>query len=118
MKVGRFIFMLIGTPLLTSCYIGPGGICGPQTPIAYCQSKEELDRLLHPKPYGVHWIKEGMKQEQRRMDSWACGAAKTSHAADHVVFGKEQLQREKHPDDEDDFASRTRLRLHRNFVPF
>jgi len=77
--------------------------------IASCSMGFVPTDLTPSKPYGIHWIKEGMTEEQRRRDSWACGAAKTPHAADHVVFGKEQLQREKHPDDEDDFASRTRL---------
>ncbi|MCM8566982.1 hypothetical protein [Thauera linaloolentis] len=60
-------------------------------------------------PYGTHWIKKGVTIEQRREDSWACGAAKTALAADHVIFSKEQLQHTKHPDGKDDFAPRTRL---------
>ena len=28
-------------------------------------------------PYGSHWIKERMTKEQRKADSWSCGAAST-----------------------------------------
>lgn len=65
--------------------------------------------LEPPKPYATHWIKKDMTAEQRRSDSWVCGAAPTALAADHVAFSKEQLQRKKHAEDKDDFAARTRL---------
>ena len=76
---------------------------------SWCLGEEAYQKLMHPKPYGIHWTKEGITEEQRRKDSWACGAAETPLAADHVIFSKEQLQREKRPDDKDDFAPRTRL---------
>lgn len=63
--------LLMALPL-TACYIGPGGICGPQTPIAYCQSKEEQDKLLRPKPYRDYWIKSDMNEDQKKRDWLAC----------------------------------------------
>jgi hypothetical protein len=53
------LFTLSASCLLTACTIGNGRICGPQTPAAHCD-KEAYERLKYPKPYGAHWIKEGM----------------------------------------------------------
>ena len=94
--------------LFTGCTIGNGHICGPQTPTAYC-NKEAYEKLMHPKPYGVHWIKEGMTTEVRRQDSWACGSANTVHAADHVVFSKEKKAAARLPSDQDDYGPDGRL---------
>jgi hypothetical protein len=66
-----------------------------------------IDRNI--KPYGAHWVKEGMTQEQRRTDSWACGTANTAHAADHVVFSKEQQKQEMRSDESDDSLANIRL---------
>ena len=76
--------------LLAGCSIGPGGICGPQTPTIYCASKEERDRVFHPPPRGMYWVKEGMTKDSRRADSWACGAGDTIIGADHVAFSEAQ----------------------------
>ena len=61
------------------------------------------------KPYGAHWVKEGMTRESRRGDSWACGAAKTIHAADHVVFTHEEITYAKLPEDLNDILANSRL---------
>ena len=53
--------------------------------------------LESPTPYAAHWVKNGVMTEARRDDSWACGAARTALAADHVAFSAEQLRRERHP---------------------
>jgi hypothetical protein len=66
-----------------------------------------IDRTI--KPYGAHWIKDGMTKESRRVDSWACGAAGTAHAADHVVFTPEQRQSVRALADKDDFGPDKRL---------
>lgn len=76
---------------------------------SWCLGDETYQRLLHPKPYGTHWIKDGMTEEQRRADSWACGAAPTVLAADHVVFTKEQERIERRPEEKDDFGANERL---------
>ena len=61
------------------------------------------------KPYGAHWVKEGMTRESRREDSWACGAAKTIHAADNVVFTHEEMIAAKLPEDLNDILANSRL---------
>jgi hypothetical protein len=60
-------------------------------------------------PYGSHWIKERMTKEQRRADSWSCGAASTVHAADHVVFTKEQRDAVRLFTDKDNYGPDERL---------
>ena len=64
---------------------------------------------MHPKPYGAHWIKEGMTREGRREDSWTCGAAATTHAADGPIFGDNQIGRERKSSDQNDYGPRGRL---------
>ena len=103
--------LLVAYFVLSGCTIGNGHICGPQTPQAYCD-KEAYEKLAHPKPYGAHWIKEGMTGESRHRDSWACGAANTVHAADHVVFTPEQRQEVRMVADKDDYAPDKRLLEH------
>jgi hypothetical protein len=89
--------------LLCACTFGNGQICGPQTPQVYCD-KEAYEKLMYPKPYGARWIKEGMTKEQRREDSWACGAARTTIGADGPVFDRDQLEKERLPEDKDDIV--------------
>jgi len=60
-------------------------------------------RVSPSQPYGAHWVREGMTRESRREDSWACGAADTVVAADHVIFSKEQLAAARLPSDRDNF---------------
>ncbi len=70
----------------------------------------ERERIIRNiKPYGAHWVKEGMTRESRQSDSWACGAAGTAHAADHVVFTPEQRQIVRTVGDKDDFGPDKRL---------
>ena len=52
-------FAICSSCLMIACTIGNGQICGPQTPAAYCD-KIAYERLKYPKPYGAHWIKDGM----------------------------------------------------------
>lgn len=105
MKLIRLYPLLL---LCASCTFGNGHICGPQTPQAYCD-KEAYEKLMYPKPYGAHWIKEGMTKEQRREDSWACGAARTAYAADKPVFDRDQLEKERLPEDKNDYGPDGRL---------
>lgn len=70
----------------------------------------QIDRNL--KPYGVHWIKDGMTTEVRRQDSWTCGADNTVHAADHVVFSKEKKAAARVPSDQNDYGPDGRLIKH------
>jgi len=68
-KLWILIFM---NPVLAACVIGNGHICGPQTPLAYCD-KEAYEKLLHPTPQLHYWQKPGMTEEGRREDSFNCG---------------------------------------------
>lgn len=74
-----------------------------------CCMLECIAPLGSSKPYGTQWIKIGVTGAEQREDSWSCGAARTIFAADHVVFSRERLAKEKNMDDKDDFAPRTRL---------
>ena len=38
-----------------------------------CLGEETYNNLMHPKPYGARWVKEGMTRESRIMDWVACG---------------------------------------------
>jgi hypothetical protein len=87
--------------LLTGCLYGQC-INGP------C-SLEHSRILKSIKPYGVHWVNEMVTEERRRTDSWACGAANTAHAADHVIFSKEQQKLEMKSDESNDSLANTRL---------
>ena len=71
------------------------------------ESIGRIDRNI--KPYGAHWIKEGMTREGRREDSWTCGAAETVYAADHVVFTTEQREKIRLPVDKSNFEPDERL---------
>lgn len=46
--------------------------CGSQIAIS---GKERTEYLNSIKPYGAHWVKEGMTRESRRADFVACGGA-------------------------------------------
>ena len=67
-KVSVF-FCVIG---LIGCTIGNGHICGPQTPLAYCD-REAYERLMHPKGLGEYWEKSDKTVEGWRSDWVACG---------------------------------------------
>lgn len=60
------------------------------------------------KPYGVHWIKDGMTKESRKADSIACGAGKNYTV--YVDFTDEQIRATKQPGDPNDINAYLRLR--------
>jgi hypothetical protein len=96
MKCFFLVFFFLSSLVLTGCGIGGFWMNGNPNPTP-------------TQPYGAHWIKEGMTRESRRQDSWACGAAKTVHAADHVVFTPEQRQSVRTQGEKDDFGPDKRL---------
>lgn len=71
----RLSGMAVFSTLLTACTVGNGRICGPQTPVAYCD-REAYERLIHPKAYGEYWVKPGMTKENWRQDWVSCGGYK------------------------------------------
>ena len=38
-----------------------------------CLGKDTYERLMNSKPYGAHWIKDGMTRESRMTDWLQCG---------------------------------------------
>ena len=100
----KLFFTLYVSCLLSSCTIGNGRICGPQTPAAHCD-KEAYERLKYPKPYGAHWIKEGMTKESRREDIAECGAK----GNESVNFLPHEIQAAKQSDDPNDIKAMARL---------
>lgn len=72
MKLVLSIAFVICLSLLAGCTIGNGHICGPQTPLAYCD-REAYERLVHPKGLGEYWEKPGMTKESWRVDWIDCG---------------------------------------------
>lgn len=72
MKLVLSITFVICLSLLAGCTIGNGHICGPQTPLAYCD-REAYERLVHPKGLGEYWEKPGMTKDSWRVDWVECG---------------------------------------------
>ena len=64
----------------------------------------QIDRNI--KPYGAHWVKEGMTRESRRFDLVTCG----SPSGEVVEFSQEQITKEKNPSEPNDIAAYLRLR--------
>jgi len=62
-----------------------------------------IDRSL--KPYGAHWVKDGMTDEQRLDDFEQCGGARTLY----VGFSQARLKAERRADESNDFAAEVRL---------
>jgi hypothetical protein len=89
--------------LLAGCGIGGFWMTGISG-----QARE--DYLKSIKAYGEYWVKEGMTVEQRRRDSWDCGAGSSEFEADRVDFTPAQIKAERRPEEKDDFAARGRLR--------
>ena len=69
-------------------------------------SKEQAHKLLHPKPYGAHWIKEGMSRESRRSDLNSCGSLN----GEEVEFSQDQMNNEKIPSEPNGVNAYLRLR--------
>ena len=38
-----------------------------------CLGEETYNNLMHPKPYGAHWVKDGVTRESRLGDFVQCG---------------------------------------------
>ena len=84
---------------LTSCGIGPHQMNG-------VSGRERTEYLNSIKPYGAHWIKEGMTRESRRLDLAACGSINF----EDVQFSESQLRALKLPNEPNDIGAYLRLR--------
>ncbi len=88
-----FLLLISGCELL--CQAGTG-TCG--------MSREEAQKLLHPKTYGEYWVKPEMSVLGRGQDSISCGGS--DRGAD---FSFQQLSKVSQKEDKDEFSARTRL---------
>ena len=98
MKLITSLLILLSASFLNGCLYGQC-INGP------CAL--EHSRIVKSiKPYGAHWVKEGMTRESRRVDLTACGSI--SH--EDVQFPAEQLRMARLPDEPNDINAYLRLR--------
>lgn len=58
------------------------------------------------KPYGAHWIEEGMTRESRRLDLVTCG----SPNGEIVEFSHDQIAKARNPNEPNEIAAYLRLR--------
>jgi hypothetical protein len=77
---------IVFASLLTACTIGNGRICGPSTPIAYCDH-DAYQRLAYPKAYGKFWAKPGMTTESWRQDWVECGGKSNGNYSSESPIG-------------------------------
>lgn len=77
--------------------------CGSQIAIS---GKERTEYLRSIKPYGAHWVKEGMTRESRRADLRACGSVNF----ENVRFTEMQIEAARLPTDPNDINAFLRLR--------
>ena len=98
MKFAPITLILLSSSILAGCLYGQC-INGP------CAL--EHSRIVKPiKPYGAHWVKEGMTKESRRLDLDSCGSV--SH--EDVQFSDEKLRMERLPNEPNNINAYLRLR--------
>ncbi|MBA3033811.1 MAG: hypothetical protein KKF85_09115 [Gammaproteobacteria bacterium] len=85
-------------------------LTGCNTTILVASGKEFSDYQKSIKSYGEYWVKEGGTVEQKRRDSWACGAAPNITSADRPDFTPAEIQAAKCTEDPNDIAAIHRLR--------
>jgi len=107
MKVWSTLWLaVLVSVLLSSCSIGNGRICGPQTPKANC-NKDMYQKLLHPTPYLHYWVKHGATTDQRLWDGTACGGG--YREPNMPSFSKEAITAARLPEETDDNRAYSRL---------
>jgi hypothetical protein len=94
----RYVYLFLISPLFVAVLNGCG-IGG-----MWMNGDPSVGQNL--KPYGAHWIKEGMTRESRRTDLIACGALN----GEKVEFPQDQIFKEKKPSEPNDIAAYLRLR--------
>lgn len=98
----RFALMLLLCASISGCELlcqAGTGTCG--------MSSEEAHELLHPKPYGAHWIKLGMTEKSRLDDAQACGGDRDLQLNG---FSRKEIESAKHRGDPNDILAIWRLR--------
>lgn len=86
--------------LLRASFVGIHSV-----PVASCSMGFVPTDLTPSKPYGAHWVKEGMTKENRLDDIAACGTART----EYVGFSEEKIKAEKYPGEPNDIMAQGRL---------
>ncbi len=71
-----FLLLMSGCELI--CQAGTG-TCG--------MSREEAQKLLHPKTYGNYWVKSGVSKEKWRADWVACGGMSNGQYSGNAPSG-------------------------------
>jgi hypothetical protein len=102
-NVRKLLLIVLMSFALTGCYKS----CATGDPLGlftYCD-KASRERLFNPKPYGAHWIEDGMTKESRRVDIASCGAK----GNESVNFLPQEIQAAKQPEDPNDFNAKERL---------
>jgi hypothetical protein len=87
-----FCILLLGCELL--CQAGTG-TCG--------MSREEAQKLLHPKTYGEYWVKSDVSKEKWRADWVACGGMSNgqysgnapSGSTTKIILDSQEVERQK-----------------------
>jgi len=89
-RLVKFLFAISMGIALAGCTFGNGMICGPQTPIAYCDH-EAYEKLAHPTPYLSYWEQPQMTMEKRKQDALTCGAPDTVYFTG-TEFGQNKIK--------------------------
>jgi len=83
----------LAVALLSGCVIGNGRICGPQTPMIYCD-KAAYERLANPPSLMESWQHPSNTPEARQLDWVSCGGTeKGSYAVVPGTTGAETAAR-------------------------
>ena len=94
----QLLLVLAASICLSSCGIGGYQMNG-------VSGKERTEYLKSIKPYGAHWVKDGMTEEQRLDDIQQCGGGRGLY----VGFPDAQIKAEKRLEESNDFPARNRL---------
>ena len=74
MSTCRLLALSLAALMLTGC-LNMNGVSG----------RERTEYLASIKPYGAHWIKDGMTQESRRIDFGACGGSSADYRQGYEI---------------------------------
>jgi len=99
MKYSFATVLILISSVLTACGIGPHQMNG-------VSGRERTEYLNSIKPYGAHWVKEGMTRESRQVDLTACG----SISNEDVRFQQERLEMARLPNEPNNISAYLRLR--------
>ncbi len=91
---------------LTAVVVGLSGCLYGQCIDGPC-ALERAKKIQNIKPYGAHWVKDGMTTESRRHDLAACGSVSGN---EDVKFKDEQIQAARQAEEPNEINAYLRLR--------